>query len=110
MTLKDGWRSQAACANEDPELFFPIPNDVNSERKALDICKHCPVIDKCLAAALEEPEQFGIWGGMTADARRQLLRQNMRRRRMQAFEQRERERRFRQTSTNSSMWEDVFWR
>ncbi|PWG66787.1 WhiB family transcriptional regulator [Bifidobacterium callitrichidarum] len=93
------WREQAACRNEDPELFFPLPNDRGSEEKAIAICETCPVKADCLQAALNEQDQFGIWGGLTAEDRRSLLRRRMRLNRIREYERRHG---FRQT-------QDVFY-
>jgi hypothetical protein len=52
----------AACAGEDPELFFPAtPED---EAKAKAICAHCPIRRECHAAALASQQEFGIWAGV----------------------------------------------
>lgn len=88
LTGNSRWRETAACRNEDPELFFPLPNDRYSEQKAIKICKTCPVKADCLQAALAEQGQFGIWGGMTAEERRSLLRQRMRQLRLREYERR----------------------
>ncbi len=70
-----GWRSEAACLNEDPELFFP---EGESERyagqiaAALEVCAACEVADECLVFAIETEQRTGIWGGTTAAERRGL--------------------------------------
>ncbi len=69
-----------ACAGRDPELFYP-PKDTDGqrpnreERRALAVCRSCPVRAACLEAALEFPanEQHGVIGGMTAGQRRATL-------------------------------------
>ena len=45
------------------------------EAKAKAICARCPVRDACLAYALDTGEAFGVWGGLTEDERRAMLRQ-----------------------------------
>jgi WhiB family redox-sensing transcriptional regulator len=71
----NGWRSEAACLTEDPELFFP---EGESERyrgqivAALEVCATCGVADACLAFAIETEQRTGIWGGTTAAERRGL--------------------------------------
>jgi len=70
-----GWRSEAACLTEDPELFFP---EGESERyrgqieAAVEVCRSCGVADACLAFAIETEQRTGIWGGTTAQERRGL--------------------------------------
>jgi Transcription factor WhiB len=58
----------AACAGEDPELFFPAaPED---EAKAKAICAHCPIRRECHAAALASGQEFGIWAGVNFETAR----------------------------------------
>jgi len=74
------WQEQSNCRNADSDLFFLDPSmrgKVKSEKEkaAKKICKGCPVIEQCLKHALSIPEFYGVWGGMTADQRNALLRQ-----------------------------------
>ena len=67
------------CRDEDPELFFPLgetkPADVEKIRRAKAICLGCEALEACGAQALEEKEESGIWGGMTPNERRKILRE-----------------------------------
>ncbi len=63
------WVSQAACRSSDPEEFFVSGA---AQRKATIICRHCPVAVACLADALDNKMEFGVWGGMTERQRRAL--------------------------------------
>ena len=69
----------AACKGADLDLFFgPFAEFVSSrqqrEAKATAICAGCPVKAECLEYALDAREVYGVWGGMTEDERRALLR------------------------------------
>lgn len=69
------WRCAAVCRDVDPDLFFPVGTDGPAllqiiEAKAM--CRRCPVVSQCLDWALTHGENDGVWGGMTADARRAL--------------------------------------
>jgi WhiB family redox-sensing transcriptional regulator len=70
-------RQRAACASEDPELFFPVgtsgPALLQVER-AKAICRACPIQEACLKDALERNLEFGVWGGHSEDERRAILR------------------------------------
>ena len=66
------WHSYAACANVDPDLFFPERGESTSEAKA--VCFTCPVREECLEYALRAGEKFGIWGGMSERERRRIRR------------------------------------
>ena len=75
------WRHEAACRDEDPELFFPIGNTgpaLVQIEEAKAVCRVCPVIDECLKWALETGQESGVWGGLSEDERRELKRRNAR--------------------------------
>ena len=65
------WQLEAACINEDPDIFFPLKGQSAGEAKL--ICYDCPVKSECLEHALRYNENLGVWGGRTA-RERQLLR------------------------------------
>lgn len=72
-----GWRRQAACRDEDPELFFPPGRGDTAYAQveaAKRICLGCPVREPCLTYALATRQREGIWGGLTGLERDQLLR------------------------------------
>jgi WhiB family transcriptional regulator, redox-sensing transcriptional regulator len=78
------WRHEAACRDEDPELFFPIGNTgpaLSQIEEARAICQRCSVIEDCLTWALESGQDAGVWGGMSEDERRALKRRAARARR-----------------------------
>ena len=43
-------------------------------RSKKSFCRACPVRTECLAHALDERIEFGVWGGATERERRALLR------------------------------------
>ncbi|MBV8933299.1 MAG: WhiB family transcriptional regulator [Kutzneria sp.] len=69
--VKGDWRIGASCRSEDPEQLFVRGAE---QRKAKIICLGCPVRTECLAEALDNRIEFGVWGGMTERERRALLR------------------------------------
>ncbi|MFE6946089.1 MULTISPECIES: WhiB family transcriptional regulator [Streptomyces] len=74
-------RPSAACAIEDPELFFPIGDTgpaLLQIEEAKAVCRRCPLIESCLEAALERNES-GVWGGLSEKERRALKRRAARR-------------------------------
>lgn len=78
----DDWREQAACAQDHyPDDWFPSRGRSTAPGDAAKaICNDvCPVREQCLADALAQgvDKQFGIWGGMTARERRQILRRKL---------------------------------
>lgn len=64
------WTEESLCAQTDPELFFPRKGE--SPRLAKEICRSCPVIEECLAYALDHDIEFGVWGGTGRRERRAL--------------------------------------
>jgi WhiB family transcriptional regulator, redox-sensing transcriptional regulator len=75
------WRHRAACRDEDPELFFPIGSGGPAllqidEAKA--VCRSCTVIDDCLEWSLETGQEAGVWGGLSEEERRAVLRRGVR--------------------------------
>ncbi|NED99231.1 WhiB family transcriptional regulator [Phytoactinopolyspora halotolerans] len=71
MTVLNDWMSQAACRSAEPDELF-VPGAAQNRAKA--VCFGCPVRTECLADALDNRTEFGIWGGMTERERRALLR------------------------------------
>ncbi|MBA0125004.1 WhiB family transcriptional regulator [Haloechinothrix sp. YIM 98757] len=71
------WRQRAACRDSDPEVFFPITEDVPDSARvaqAKAICASCPVQSECLDFALDNRLDHGVFGGMTAGERRRIMR------------------------------------
>ncbi|TGG78446.1 WhiB family transcriptional regulator [Streptomyces albus] len=65
-------RPRPACADEDPELFFPTGNDpaaLEQFAEAKAVCARCPLTARCLQTALERNEA-GVWGGTDEQTRR----------------------------------------
>ena len=65
------WTARAACKGTDPDELFV---QGAAQNRAKLICRGCPVRTECLADALDNRIEFGVWGGMTERERRALLR------------------------------------
>jgi WhiB family redox-sensing transcriptional regulator len=65
------WASRGACRNSDPDALFV---QGAAQNRAKLVCTGCPVRTQCLAEALDNRTEFGVWGGMTERERRALLR------------------------------------
>ncbi|HEY9371508.1 WhiB family transcriptional regulator [Streptomyces sp.] len=73
------WLDDGLCQQIGGEHWFPEKG--SSTKQARAICngdpargtEPCPVKAQCLAWALENKEIYGVFGGMTARARRALL-------------------------------------
>ncbi|WP_217142966.1 WhiB family transcriptional regulator [Streptomyces sp. AC627_RSS907] len=68
---EDDWTAWAACRTTDPDELFV---EGAAQNRAKAVCSNCPVRTECLAHALDQEIEHGIWGGMTARERRSLLR------------------------------------
>lgn len=66
-------------------VFLFDGEDAHSVEEQKEICRTCPLIDKCLKMALLGDEPFGVWGGMDPNERRVLKRRQMRIRRSNAI-------------------------
>ena len=66
----EDWPLLAKCRGMNDALF-PEGKD---QKRAKTICMGCPVRAQCLAEALDNRIEWGVWGGMTERERRALLR------------------------------------
>jgi WhiB family redox-sensing transcriptional regulator len=64
------WQGKARCLEVEPEIFFPERG--GSSKAARAVCNDCEVRSQCLNYALQNREQFGIWGGTSERERRRL--------------------------------------
>lgn len=76
LPLLPEWSEQAACADADPEVWFPEKGGTSRPAKRVcngdDTRPACPVRDECLDYALDNDERFGVWGGLSERQRRRL--------------------------------------
>src|SRR5690606_33552653 len=66
------WVDRAACADENPDLFFPRRGEAATQARR--ICAGCPVRVECPEHAREEGMRFGVWGGTTPPERQGMPR------------------------------------
>ncbi|MFF3313608.1 WhiB family transcriptional regulator [Streptomyces sp. NPDC002952] len=71
VTRLQDWSEDAACRTSDSEALFA---DGAGQTRAKAICTGCPVRAECLADALDNRIEWGVWGGLTERERRALLR------------------------------------
>ena len=67
------WVAKALCITRDPDELFVRGA---AQRRAVAICRHCPVVRECAADALDNQVEYGIWGGLTERQRRALLKEH----------------------------------
>ena len=71
------WQFEGACNGVETNDFF-LEDDMRGAKKrnrqvnAIAICNTCPVKQQCLDHALNVPEVYGVWGGMTEEQRHTL--------------------------------------
>jgi WhiB family redox-sensing transcriptional regulator len=64
------WAAQGACRGSNPDTLFV---QGAAQNRVKSVCFGCPVRTECLADALDNRTEFGVWGGMTERERRALL-------------------------------------
>ena len=64
------WAELGSCRKSDPDALF-VQGAAQNRAKA--VCLGCVVRTECLADALDNRVEFGVWGGMTERERRALL-------------------------------------
>ena len=81
------WHKRAACGDKPQEWFFGGEEQPGKQRhrptlsmpevkRAKAICHTCPVMMICQTYALENREEFGVWGGTTKRDRDRWWREN----------------------------------
>jgi WhiB family redox-sensing transcriptional regulator len=75
ITMPEPWTQDALCAEVGGDAWFPERSSAQSSdlRDARALCGRCPVAAECLAYALRNREQFGVWGGKTPNQRSRML-------------------------------------
>lgn len=63
---------QSACADVDPDMFFPLPGDQAGVEVARQVCAGCEIRSACAEFAVRRGMAYGIWGGLTEDERRDM--------------------------------------
>lgn len=66
----EDWTLEAKCQGKQDELF----PDGADQKRVRSMCSGCRVRKECLAEALDNRIEWGVWGGMTERERRALLR------------------------------------
>lgn len=70
------WQELARCREVDAEIFWPATGENTIPAKK--VCFGCEVRRDCLDHAMRHNEPGGIWGGMTANERKELRRRRRR--------------------------------
>ena len=68
----DAWMLRGRCRGIAPEVFFPYNG--SGVETAQRICAECAVRTECLAYALRNQIEQGVWGGTSERERRRILR------------------------------------
>ncbi len=73
------WQYEGACRDLDTEMFFHPEGERGPSRRrraaeAKKVCAICPVLEECRAHSIAAREPYGIWGGLTEEERRRIVR------------------------------------
>ena len=71
MSWNEEWAAAATCQKSRPDELFVRGAEPH---QATVVCAACPVRAECLAEALDNRIEWGVWGGMTERERRAVLR------------------------------------
>jgi WhiB family redox-sensing transcriptional regulator len=74
-SLTDGdarWMINAECRGAAFDLFFPETMTDSGAATAVSMCNRCPVQDDCARYAIINNIEYGIWGGLSPRARREI--------------------------------------
>ena len=75
--LRPAFHQKALCKTMDNNLFFPGQGQSGKAQQAVEICFQCPVQIECHDYACKEKIEHGVWGGSTADQRKQWFKQGL---------------------------------
>ena len=70
----NSWMDKASCNEVEGDMWFAEATNFLATKYAKKVCGECRVKDECLQYALEERIDHGVWGGLTIQERRSLLR------------------------------------
>ena len=70
MSWNEMWANVALCRKSSGDELFVRGAE---QHKAKAVCGACPVRAECLAEALDNKIEWGVWGGFTERERRALL-------------------------------------
>jgi WhiB family redox-sensing transcriptional regulator len=73
----ENWREVGSCRDSDPNLFYPLGRGreaLEQIEEAKAICRTCPSQEACLDFALTFRQALGVWGGASAEERREIRR------------------------------------
>lgn len=73
--MSGDWRDRAACLGCDTNLWYgERGGDYTVSRQSKAVCFACPVRQQCLDYAIDNNEEYGIWGGLSETERRAFKR------------------------------------
>ena len=70
------WMNNGSCKEVDGDMWFAEGTNFIVTKIAKKICGECRVVDQCLQYALENRIEYGVWGGLTIQERKSLLRRS----------------------------------
>ena len=78
LTDRTDWQLLGACRGLDTAVFFHPDGERGLPRKTREatakaLCRSCPVRAQCCQHALRVREPYGVWGGLSAADRDEIL-------------------------------------
>lgn len=66
------WMRDAACRDANGQDFFPKSMTTAAAARAVALCNSCAVQEECARYAMVNDIEYGIWGGLSPRARREI--------------------------------------
>jgi len=73
------WMRDGACRGVKDVDFFPDSMTSPDAARAVALCNQCPVQERCARYAMVNDIEYGIWGGLSPRARREIATSRSRR-------------------------------
>lgn len=73
------WMRDGACRQVEGYDFFPESMTSPQAARAVALCNSCPVQEQCARYAMVNDIEYGIWGGLSPRARREIATSRSRR-------------------------------
>ncbi len=68
------WMDDDLPCKHEPDVFHPEKGQGLLLERAKQLCVECSYTAECLVHALNHDERFGVWGGASAEERREIRR------------------------------------
>lgn len=75
-TSNSNWMDEAVCIGKGDVFFSETSTTLNNKKSLIQakaMCSSCPVVVDCLVFAINNEEDYGVWGSFSARERSALV-------------------------------------